>query len=59
MEMSQKTEGASGIRNWFLSSFHRRTNVGDLHLTRSDGNTMKDRAKMGEQRAEAKYLPAP
>ena len=53
MEMNQKTEGASGITNWFLSSFHRRTKVGDLHLNHSDGNTMKDRAKVCEQSGEA------
>lgn len=59
MEMNQKTEDASGIRNWFLSSFHRRTNVGELHLNRSDGNTIKDRAKSVRRVEKQMCLLAP
>lgn len=56
METNQGTGAASGIWNWFLSSFHRRTNLGDLYLNHFGGNTERTELRFGSSRWRGKRI---
>ena len=56
METNQGTEGASGIWNWFLPSFHRRTNLGELYLSHFGGNTERTELRSGSSRWRDKRI---